>query len=114
MVLGTGRGSTFTNCRGDVKQCFSDASQYETNTTSTSKQSLDSRLRNFALRTNLDLFLIGVVLALFHACGVYAAEDSHGDAITTAADGHDGDSGHSEVDITDEQKTEVYAVLFPW
>ena len=76
-----------------------------------SSDNIDNRFRNYLIRTNLDIFLIGIVLACYHAhyALVYAeSTDGHGGSNSTST----GD--HSEEEILSEEKREVYAVLFPW
>ena len=91
-----------------------------------SSDKLDTRVRNFFIRTNIDLFIIGLAVAIYQAPAllVHAAETEHG---STAAAGH-GDAAHGDSAHGDEmfaagaaehetQETEIrstYAVLFPW
>lgn len=81
-------------------------------------KSLDARIRDRFIRTNVDLLLLGIGLALYHAGCVYA-ETSHETTTTaeasvhgeSAAEGHD---GQTEEEILTQEEYNVYAVLYPW
>jgi len=79
------------------------------------KNTLDSRIRDRFIRTNLDIILIGIVLAVHHVCCVYANETATHDTTSTeevAVDEHH--SNPTEEEIIHEEQTDVYAVLYPW
>ena len=81
------------------------------------KQSLDSRIRDRFIRTNIDLILIGILLALYHIGCVYASsETAHEETSTTATEEAAASSGHHETEeeIVHEEAMNVYTVLYPW
>lgn len=85
------------------------------------KQSSDTRFRDRFIRTNLDLFLVGLFLAVYHIGQVYASEeaatDEHAAATTTeehASEEASHESGESEEEIYNEEMKATYAVLYPW
>ncbi len=69
---------------------------------------LDTRLRNFVIRTNIDLFIIGLAVAIYQAPAllVDAAETEHG---STAVHESTAEHGTHETEIRS-----TYSVLFPW
>lgn len=88
---------------------------------------IGKQLCDYLKRNNLDLMLIGIILACYHASAVYAESpstqdnDDHGDDgghATSAADGGDNghDSGHelTEHEIAEGGHHAVKAVFFPW
>lgn len=84
-----------------------------------SRRNVRGRFCDYVKRTNLDLLLIGVILACYHA-GAYAGDGGgHGDSHGAQASTHD-DSGHHEDahedvhEILSEEHRAVYSVLFPW
>ena len=79
---------------------------------------IDTRIRDKFIRTNLDLLLIGIVLAFYHISCVYAEETTHETSTAEAtheesAGGHNG-SGQTEEEILHEEEYSVYAVMYPW
>jgi uncharacterized protein related to proFAR isomerase len=73
---------------------------------------LDSRIRDRFVRTDIDLLLIGIFLAFHHVViGVYANEES---AETFAEEAEHGGGGETEEEILNEEEMGVYAVLYPW
>jgi hypothetical protein len=79
------------------------------------KQTYDSRFRDRVARTNLDLILIGLVLALYHAGHAYANEApaTVEEPASSAGEGHQA-TGETEEEILLEEQTDAYAVLYPW
>mmetsp|Transcript_26723 Transcript_26723/g.44147 ORF Transcript_26723/g.44147 Transcript_26723/m.44147 type:complete len:1003 (-) Transcript_26723:215-3223(-) len=84
----------------------------------------DTRLRNFFIRTNVDLFIIGLAVAIYQAPTLLVDAAETGTVHESAAFHGDGDSMEGELlhqDTTaaehETQETEIrstYAVLFPW
>lgn len=68
-------------------------------------KTLDSRIRDRFIRTNIDLILIGIILALHHIKCAYASEDK-----VTAHQRR----AETEEDIYEEEVSDVYAVFYPW
>lgn len=85
------------------------------NTKHPAKQAYDSRFRDRVVHTNLDLILIGLVLALFHAVHAYANEAAATveETASSAGEVHQA-TGETEEEILLEEQTDVYAVLYPW
>ncbi|KAL3769325.1 hypothetical protein ACHAWO_007524 [Cyclotella atomus] len=85
-----------------------------------SKPSLDTRVRDRFINTNLDLFLIAVLLALYHVGCAYANEETTAHEETTTVTETTPDEvttehgSASEEEILIEQEYSVYAVLYPW
>lgn len=90
-----------------------------------SSDKLDTRVRSFFIRTNIDLFIIGLAVAIYQAPAllVHAAETEHGGTSASHAEAAHGDSAHGDEIFAagaaehETQETEIrstYAVLFPW
>ena len=92
--------------------------------------STDDRFRNFLVRTNMDLFIIGSILALYHATSYASATAVPNMNVSTALNdalnntsaeevtqsGHYGSDHHqqSEEEVFEHEDTEALAILFPW
>ena len=76
------------------------------------RQSVDHRLRDYFVRTNLDLCVMGIFLVWYHARAVYA-ETATDTTHESTGEGY-GNSGTSEEEVLEEEAENVYAVLFPW
>jgi hypothetical protein len=105
--------------------CFTDNitsmySKLNCTTCPSSKPSLDTRVRDRFINTNLDLFLIAVLLALYHVGCAYANEETTAHEETTTVTETTPDEvttehgSASEEEILIEQEYSVYAVLYPW
>ena len=87
---------------------------------------IDTRFRDYFIRTNIDVFLIGIILACYHVTVAFAAEDAeHGGETATGGGGEHGDAHsletgctgsdeNSELCIASEEESETFSVLFPW
>lgn len=86
---------------------------------------LDTRVRNFFIRTNIDLFIIGLAVVIYQtpALLVHAAATEHGGTSAGHAEAAHGESAHGDEMFAsgtaehETQETEIrstYAVLFPW
>lgn len=84
------------------------------------KKSIDKRLRDYFIKTNLDLIIIGLLLALYsyQANAAEAEDNEHHDAASVESQGGEGDtfSTHDEEhsDESHASHRSVHAVLFPW
>ena len=80
------------------------------------KQSLDARIRDRFIRTNIDIILIGILLALYHIGSACASEATHEETTAAAAEEATASSGHHETEeeVIHEEAMNVYAVLYPW
>lgn len=77
------------------------------------EKGIDKRIRDYLVRTNLDVIAIVFILAWYHASvGVYASETTEGGQNSTEAEGQG--NGESEEEILSDEERAVYAVLFPW
>ena len=75
------------------------------------RKGIDKRVSDYLLRTNIDVMVIGLILACYHAHAVYA-ESTAG---TEEGGGHENVvHSESEEGVLSEEKREVYAILFPW
>ena len=70
-------------------------------------KTLDSRIRDRFIRTNIDLIFIGIILALYHVGCAYASEEE-------VKAHHAIRSGETEEDIYEEDLSDEYAVFYPW
>ena len=93
--------STLNGC------CLKSSSSYgcKTHHGNKDKKTLDSRIRDRFIRTNIDLILIGIILGLYHIRSAYASEEE--------ATTHQGSEG-TEEEIYEEEVSDVYAVFYPW
>mmetsp|Transcript_11154 Transcript_11154/g.19589 ORF Transcript_11154/g.19589 Transcript_11154/m.19589 type:complete len:998 (+) Transcript_11154:30-3023(+) len=75
------------------------------------RKGIDKRVSDYLLRTNIDVMVIGLILACYHARAVYA-ETTAG---TEEGGGNENvEHSESEEGVLSEEKREVYAILFPW
>jgi hypothetical protein len=88
---------------------------------SSRSSSLDKRIRDRFISTNLDLFLIAALLVVYHvgwACASEETSAAHAEEDTTTTTTPDEvTSEHgtaSEEEILVEQEYSAYAVLYPW
>ena len=91
-----------------MKGCCSKSSSscgYRTHHGNKDTKTLDSRIRDRFIRTNIDLILIGIILAFYHIKCAYASDDK-----VTAHQR----SAETEEDIYEEEVSDVYAVFYPW
>ncbi len=73
------------------------------------RKCIDERFRDYLVRTNIDVIVVGLLLACYHAQAVHAesAGGSSGDHNTSGIE-------ESEEEIFAEEERAVYSVLFPW
>mmetsp|Transcript_26297 Transcript_26297/g.56470 ORF Transcript_26297/g.56470 Transcript_26297/m.56470 type:complete len:997 (-) Transcript_26297:1437-4427(-) len=96
-------------CNGDSGCCFVAAPPNKF--TKSNRKGIDQRFRDYLVRTNIDVLVIGIFLACYHAGAVYA-ESTEG-----AEEGHNSKEEHneqSEEEVFMEENREKYALLFPW
>lgn len=72
--------------------------------------STDDRFRKFLVRTNMDLFIIGSILALYHATSYASASAVPNMDVSTALNDATNNTSAEEV----HEDTEALAILFPW
>ena len=74
------------------------------------KSSIDDRFRSYLIKSNIDIIVISLILAIYHGHQAVHAEtdEQHNNTIDVE---HNGDSSEH---IIEEEGTEVNAVLFPW
>lgn len=77
---------------------------------------VEGRLRAYLVRTNVDIALVGLILACYHAAAYAAESSSHADdgGGGSANDPNGADTGMTEEGELHEEEREAYAVLFPW
>ena len=76
-----------------------------TKSKSSKTKNSETRLRDFVVCSNLDLILISIVLAFYHATATVYAQDTHENVDEYSSHG----SEHSEEDIEHEDHTETFA-----
>ena len=78
---------------------------------------IDTFVRDFFVRTNLDLFLVGLAFAWYHVqyYGAYAAE-TEDDAHNSTGSSNATNAAHSSEghETRESEFRDTYAVLFPW
>ena len=81
------------------------------------RKAIDERFRDYLIRTNIDVIILGLLLACIHARGVYAEEET-ADTTTSNQEGgtmdEHGGEGNEHEEKFEAEEAAAYALLFPW